>query len=360
MQKIARPTLLVNEQIARQNIDRMVAKAANNGVKLRPHFKTHVSAEIGEWFREAGVTTCTVSSVEMAVYFQKAGWDDITIAFPFNRLEIPVLNELCSKGQINLVIEDRDTHDYLEEHLNYKASYYIKIDVGTHRTGLPVTTNFDPLVRSGEKLNFSGFLVHAGHSYRSRSKEQILKTYHEVQEHLSILKSRYPKAKISYGDTPTCSIVDHFEHIDELRAGNFVFYDWMQYEINSCTFDDIAVCMAVPVVAKHPARNEIVVHGGAVHFSKDQVKNELGETIFGTLVKLTSTGWTQLSENQYLKRVSQEHGILHVEDKVLYDDIRVGDILGVIPVHSCLTANLMGKYLTTTGKEIHHMNWRRV
>ena len=360
MHGITRPTLLVNEQIARKNIARMAEKATKNKVSLRPHFKTHVSAEMGEWFREAGVDTCTVSSVEMAQYFQKAGWDDITIAFPFNRLETPAINELCANGQINLVIEDKDTYDYLEEHLEHAAAYYIKLDVGTHRTGLPVTTDMSNLVESGKKLSFKGFLAHAGHAYRARSRDQIIKAYQEVQQGLAMLKAKYPGAEISYGDTPTCSIIEEFENIDELRAGNFIFYDWMQYVINSCEFEDIAVCMAVPVVAKHADRHEIVVHGGAIHFSKDQVKNEQDEAIFGALAKLTANGWEQITENQYLKRVSQEHGILHVDAKGLYDEIKVGDLLGVIPVHSCLAANLMGKYQTTTGRKIYHMNWRRV
>ena len=360
MQGITRPTLLLDEQIARNNIRKMAQKAANNGIPIRPHFKTHVSAEIGEWFREEGITTCTVASVEMAVYFQQAGWKDITIAFPFNRLETPVLNELAANGHINVVIEDRDTYDFLARHLIHEVSYYIKVDVGTHRTGMPANADFSDLVETDPLLHFKGFLAHAGHSYRSRSRAEIEKTYQEVQQSLALLKSRYPAAEISYGDTPTCSIIEQFENIDELRAGNFVFYDWMQYVINSCAFEDIAVCMAVPVVAKHPDRNEIVLHGGAIHFSKDQVKNEEGKAIFGPLVKLTDSGWELMPENHYLKRVSQEHGILHVEEEKLFNEIAVGDVLGIIPVHSCLAANLMGRYLTTTGKEIHHMNWRRV
>ena len=360
MREISRPTLLVDEQIARRNIEKMAEKAVRNQIRLRPHFKTHVSAEMGEWFRDAGVNTCTVSSVEMAEYFRQAGWNDITIAFPFNRLETPALNTLCTNAKINLVLEDTDTFEYLEEHLQHPASFFIKIDVGTHRTGLPVTSDFSALTKNGRRLTFKGFLAHAGHSYRCRSHEEIHQTYVNVQQDLAALKSRYPEAEISYGDTPTCSLIEDFVNIDELRAGNFIFYDWMQYVITSCEFTDIAVCMATPVVAKHPERNEIVLHGGAVHFSKDYVKNEDDEPIFGALVKLSDNGWKQLPENQYLVRVSQEHGILRVEDKTLYNEIMVGDLVGIIPIHSCLTANLMGKYLTTTGKEIYHMNWRRV
>ncbi|MGB3467281.1 MAG: hypothetical protein WBA74_18505 [Cyclobacteriaceae bacterium] len=36
--------------------------------------------------------------------------------------------------------------------------------------------------------------------------------------------------------------------------------------------------------------------------------------------------------------------------------MRIGDLVGIIPIHSCLTANLMGKYLTLDNKLLLHMN----
>ncbi|MBY0433245.1 MAG: hypothetical protein K2U26_03955 [Cyclobacteriaceae bacterium] len=86
--KITRPTLLLDEQKCRANIKRIVDKAKRARVKLRPHFKTHQSHEVGSWFREEGVSACTVSSIEMAAYFAKDYWHDITVAFPVNVLEV--------------------------------------------------------------------------------------------------------------------------------------------------------------------------------------------------------------------------------------------------------------------------------
>ena len=359
MQGITRPTLLVNESIARNNIKEMVEKARANNIALRPHFKTHVSLEIGEWFRDYDVNTCTVSSVEMAEYFSNGGWNDITIAFPCNRLEIIAINNLAAKGTLNLVIEDVDTLRFLSENLTAPINYYIKLDVGTHRTGLPAETDFSDLIVKWQNLKFIGFLAHAGHAYRSRSEQEIRDVYHEVSQQLKIVKEKHPDASISYGDTPTCSVIDQFDYIDELRAGNFVFYDWMQNEITSCTFDQIAVCMAVPVVSKHPDRKEIVIHGGAVHFSKDFIMNEAGNPIYGVLVKLTEEGWQPMKNTHYVKKLSQEHGILSVNDENDFDQISVGQLVGIIPIHSCLAANLMGKYQTVENNVVLHMNWNR-
>ena len=65
--------------------------ANKNNLVLRPHFKTHQSIEIGNWFKEKGVTSITVSSIKMAEFFSSE-WDDITIAFPLNILEIDKLS----------------------------------------------------------------------------------------------------------------------------------------------------------------------------------------------------------------------------------------------------------------------------
>ena len=90
---IETPTALLNTSVVKRNIAAMAQKAQQNGVRFRPHFKTHQSATIGEWFRAEGVTAITASSVSMARYFADHGWHDITVAFPVNWREIDAINK---------------------------------------------------------------------------------------------------------------------------------------------------------------------------------------------------------------------------------------------------------------------------
>ncbi|MDZ7614896.1 MAG: hypothetical protein U5K51_15285 [Flavobacteriaceae bacterium] len=46
-----------------------------------------------------------------------------------------------------------------------------------------------------------------------------------------------------------------------------------------------------------------------------------------------------------LKSLSQEHGIIKVPEHLI-DNYKVGDLLYILPVHSCLTADLMKNYFT--------------
>ena len=87
MIQVTEPTMVLNEEVCKSNIARMAAKAKAANVVFRPHFKTHQSREIGEWFRASGVDKITVSSLNMAMKFAEWGWNDITVAFPVNCLE---------------------------------------------------------------------------------------------------------------------------------------------------------------------------------------------------------------------------------------------------------------------------------
>jgi D-serine deaminase-like pyridoxal phosphate-dependent protein len=112
--------------------------------------------------------------------------------------------------------------------------------------------------------------------------------------------------------------------------------------------------MACPVVAVHQERNEIVIYGGSVHFASDTVTDKDGITIYGKVVRNDGIGWGKVIEGAYLKKLSQEHGIVSVPGNVI-NDYKPGDIIRILPVHSCTTANLMKEYVTVTGKKISMM-----
>jgi alanine racemase len=102
----------------------------------------------------------------MAKYFPP-DWKDITVAFPVNILELDTIQELVDSGvTLNLLAENTEALDYLEEHLNGTVGFYLKIDVGYGRTGIPAT-DLDRihsiLTRSETCLHmtFLGFLTHS-------------------------------------------------------------------------------------------------------------------------------------------------------------------------------------------------------
>ncbi|MBN2013416.1 alanine racemase [candidate division KSB1 bacterium] len=361
--KVTCPTLLLDSNKAIANIDMMAAKARCSGVQFRPHFKTHQSAVIGEWFRERGVTGITVSSMAMAEYFANHGWEDIIVAINVNPMKIARINALASRIKLQLVVDHQEALDSLESQLTQDIGIFIKIDTAYHRTGVVWTDReklFDlanQLLKS-QHMQFRGILTHAGHSYAADSIDQIKSIYHQTVERTNAVKQLFMTAgflqcDISVGDTPTCSVVEQFEGVDEIRPGNFVFYDLVQHSLNVCKPDQIAVVIACPVIGIYPTRQEVVVHGGAVHFSKDVLKTNINKTIYGILANWENHHWSGLNQHIYVEKLSQEHGIVHMPSPEI-NDIHIGDLLLFYPVHSCLTANLFPHYLTIDGLSISH------
>ncbi len=363
MMQIVRPTLLLDEEKCKTNIKMMVDKAKKAGVVLRPHFKTHQSHEVGRWFKAMGVTKCTVSSIRMAAYFAADGWEDITVAFPTNVLEVSEINRLASICKLNLAFVSAEAVRKLKPSLTRPVQCVIEIDTGYHRTGVSPSDYgaIDSILAElgDEKMiSFKGFFCHSGQSYADRSTETILKTYKDTSSQMKAVgdhyRKRFPKLELSMGDTPTCSLNTNFEGIDELRPGNFVFFDLMQRVIGACRNSDIAIAMACPIVALIPERGEIVVHGGGVHFSKDSFKREDGKVVFGEVVRLNDHGWNSEPLPIYAKSLSQEHGILSAPESEI-KKFKVGDVVGILPIHACMTADAMGEYFTIDGKHIDMM-----
>src|SRR5262249_46013453 len=133
----------------------------------------------------------------------------------------------------------------------------------------------------------------------------------------------------SVGSTPTASIVDRFEDADEVRPGNYVFYDAFQATIGSCPRQDCPVSVMATVVGSYPERREAIIDAGALAFSKDlgpdHIDAKFGYGIVCDLdlrplpIKLVS--------------ISQEHGKLRAANPP-----PVGTPLRILPNHSCLTA----------------------
>ena len=354
------PTLLLDEDKCLKNIQLMTEKASLHQINFRPHFKTHQSAEIGSWFKNLGVASITVSSVQMAVYFADAGWDDILIAFPVNLLEIDNINKLAQKIKLHLLLESVESTKFLIGKLKFPSGIYLKVDTGYHRTGLSHEDDENimeilSLIKKSPNLKLTGILTHAGDTYSSKSKAGILNTHKQSKQQLEVLKKRilinFPDCLVSIGDTPGCSLATDFSGVDEIRPGNFVFYDIMQYFLGTCNYSQIAVAVACPVVAKHKSRNEIVIYGGAIHLSKEAVFDENNRKVYGLVVKLQNGKWGKPIPNTFISNLSQEHGIIKTTSEI-FEQIGIGETIGILPVHSCLTANLLPHYSKGDNRKI--------
>lgn len=356
---ITKPTLLINRKIAVRNIRRMVEKFNARNVRLRPHFKTHQSLAVGQWFREQGLRSITVTSLDMAIRFAEDGWRDILIAMPFNPNETRAINRFPISTRLHLLVDHPHTVRQTAAELKRPVEIWIKIDTGYGRCGLDASSldEIHQLAREISSVNYfslRGILTHAGNTYHASGKTDITRI-HE-QSLVRLMKVRdflesvgFPGLEISIGDTPACSQADTFSGISEVRCGNFVFYDVMQARLGSCGIDDIAIRLLCPVIGAYPSRGEVVVRGGKVHLSGDSIMDTDGSPLFGLVAPcLKENGWLPPLTGARVRSLSQEHGIIQV-GREQAGNLKPGDCLGILPVHSCLAADLATEIRTVDG-----------
>jgi D-serine deaminase-like pyridoxal phosphate-dependent protein len=354
------PVLLLDKEKCLGNLDKMARKAAGQKLSFRPHCKTHQSAEIANWTRDFGVNSITVSSFPMARYFAQSGWKDILVAFPFQPGETENLIGISGLCRLSILVDSPAALPFLN-HIPNRVDVYVDVDTGYGRTGIR-TENPELMeqiivkVQGNPHLEFRGFYCHAGHSYKARDLEEADGIHRKALGDLGGLKKLFKQydPRILYGDTPNCSMQEDFGEIDEITAGNFFFYDLVQNSLGACCLEEIAVALECPVAGRYPAGERILIHGGGIHFSKESMSYK-GSPVFGRLVHRTEQGWTIPEDERFLTGLSQEHGIIEPGGKLIRE-VNIGDLLLFLPVHSCMSANLMREYWTLDGTRITTMN----
>lgn len=358
------PALLLDRDILESNLTRMQQRADKLKVALRPHMKTHKCIEIGKRQRTLGARGITVSTFLEAEQFAAAGFDDITWAFPIPPVYAVKAAEMNEKITFRVVIDSLEAKGHLDKVTRVSGKplhVWLKVDCGYHRAGVdPNSSLAKDLVRSLSEstvLMFDGILTHAGHSYSARSREEII-PFAEQERWVMInfaekmRDSGYPIPAISIGSTPSISVAADLKGIDEIRPGNYAFYDYTQAVIGSCSVADCALTVLSSVISHQPGASHFIIDAGALALSKDvgptHVRNDMG---MGIIYEDYDRKW--LMSHIQVRSLSQEHGKV-VTDAMEFIEgkYKVGEKVRILEHHSCLTAAQFDEYHVVKGNEV--------
>lgn len=345
MNELITPCAVLDLYRVRRNAERMSQVARDKGVRLRPHIKTHKCIEVARIQTEGHDGAITVSTLAEARAFAKHGFTDITYAVPIDRGKFSDAIEVLRSGvKLNLLTDNAATVRSLEEaagNAGVSFDVFVKIDCGTHRVGVephtPEAVEIPRLVSDSKNLTFAGILTHAGHSYDVKTKEQIVEVARHERDSMVELAERLRSQSIevptvSVGSTPTMSLIDHLEDIDEIRPGNYIFFDNFQATLGSCSFEDTALTVLAAVV--HKGRKKLVIDAGAIALSKDRGPVGLDPGCgYGRVLDLEGN-----DTGMRVTGMSQEHGEIAPDDPSIIDRFHLGDRVRILANHSCLTA----------------------
>ncbi len=344
---IKTPSLLLDIARVRRNAERMSGKARELGVRLRPHIKTHKCIEVAKIQTAAHSGAITVSTLAEAKAFAKHGFSDITYAVPVEPGKFERAIGLVRGGlKLNLLTDDAETVKALDAaagKAGVSFDVFVKIDCGTHRVGVepdtPEAVEIPRIIFDAKNLNFAGILTHAGHSYNARTIDEIVAVARHERDSMVELAERLRTQSIevptvSIGSTPTMSTIDHLDGIDEIRPGNYVFFDNFQATLGSCRSEDTALTVLTAVIHKDAARRKLVVDAGAIALSKDRGPIGLDPHCgYGRVLDLEGS-----DTGMRVAGMSQEHGEIEAGESTLFDRLSVGDRVRILANHSCLTA----------------------
>lgn len=341
------PSLLLDIDRVQKNAGRISDIATSTGTRLRPHIKTHKCIEVARIQTAGHNGAVTVSTLAEARVFAENGFADITYAVPIEHGKYDEAVEFIRNGvKLNLLTDNAASAKQLDEaagKTGVKFDVFVKIDCGTHRVGVEPHTaeaiDIPRQISDAKNLNFAGILTHAGHSYDVKTVDEIKSIARHERDVMVELAARLRGMSIevptvSIGSTPTINHIDHLDGIDEVRPGNYIFFDNYQATLGSCGFDDCALTVIAAVVHRDLSRRKLVIDAGGIAMSKDRGPTHLDDTCgYGRILDLDG-----VDTGMRLGSLSQEHGVIHANHDSAFNHYKVGDRVRILANHSCMTA----------------------
>jgi len=344
------PALLLRLDAVERNLSHMADRARRLGVALRPHVKTHKCIELARRQLAHGAAGITVSTLAEAEAFARAGFADLTWAFPLDRTHLPRVRCIAERATLRVVVDDLDTAKALARS---RLHVWLKVDCGYHRAGVDPASRYALEVARElgreDGLVFDGILSHSGHAYRTRNQAEAAQVAEQERQVMvwfaELLRNDgLPVRGISVGSTPAMAAVRDLTGVTEARPGNYIFYDRTMVLIGCCRPEDVGVTVLASVVSHQPGAAHFVVDAGALALSKD-----VGPTHLDLPPAMGEVhGHPELT----LASVSQEHGIIRAPagaPDAIEGKFPVGDRVEIVPNHSCLTMAHFDEYVVIEG-----------
>jgi D-serine deaminase-like pyridoxal phosphate-dependent protein len=232
------PALILDLNIFEKNIELLAAKARKWSVSLRPHAKTHKSADIALRQIHAGAIGVTCATLGEADLMVRSGVPSVLISSPLvTEAQIARLVQMLGgTSEILLVVDSILGLERLSaaaQTANRAVSVLVDCDVGQHRTGCTTfgdACRLAALVAGSHGLEFRGIQAYAGHIQHIESIQERERAAHEtlarVQQLRSALRDLGLNPAICTGSgTGTADFDGPSTVFTELQVGSYIFMD---------------------------------------------------------------------------------------------------------------------------------------
>ena len=356
LETLRTPAVIIDRAKAIRNIERMQAGATARRIRLRPHAKTHKSPVVARWQIERGAVGICCAKLGEAEVFAEAGIADIRVPYPINPANADRVMALLDRTRLSFIVDHPVVAKQWSEVMSRaqrEVDVLVKVDVGFHRCGIDpaasAAVDMITAVAAMPGLRFKGLLAHAGHAYHAHSEDELKTMAESEAATLRDLARRCRQAGVaieetSAGATPPARFSLQQDGFTEFRPGNYVYFDRTQVALGAATLDDCALTVLARVVSK-PAADRVIFDSGSKTLTNDGARGFTPAAGFGVVLREDGP-----DSNLVIERLSEEHATVKVVNGAT--DLEPGDLVRIVPNHSCVVSNLVDQAWILDGNSV--------
>ena len=366
---IETPAFLLDLDILECSLKKYQQMADSKGKKLWPMIKTHKSTEIARMQLDYGASGFLCGTLdECEAVFKtivRSGRKDIGIMYAYPVAGYPNISRVVKlAGDCDgfcLRIDNYVQAVLLNEAASEAGvcvNYTVIINSGLNRFGVVPCCGLESLmneISDFKHLKFAGISTHPGQVYQAADSEGILKAARQESGTMNdavrtLHKMGIKPQFVSSGSTPTFPHIINDTVINILHPGNYIFMDNIQISLGCAEEKDCALTVLATVISA-PRDGEFIIDAGSKCLGLDKGAHGNGKIKGHGRIKdqerFILDNNTAKDENVFLiYSLSEEVGKIAVQevnrDKV---NIKIGDVLEIIPNHSCAAANNTSYYI---------------
>lgn len=327
--ELVTPALLVYPDRIVRNIKTMIA-IAGDVTKLRPHIKTHKTAEIVQLQQRFGIQKFKCATIAEAELLGECGALDILLAMQPVGPNIERFFRLMTefpKSNFSTIVDNQTVIGEIaamaQEH-GTRVRLWLDINNGMNRTGVAPNVQAVECFRKiceAPNLIAAGLHVYDGHIHNKDLSQREKKCNGDFNAVLDLKKALekqgLPVLSMVVGGSPTFPIHARRKGV-ETSPGTTLLWD-AGYASNYPDMDFLTAAVLVTRVVSKPNSNTVCFDLGHKHLAS--------EMDFPRLVLLDGEECTQIGQ-------SEEHLVVKCNSDTSY---KVGDLAYAIPVHICPT-----------------------
>jgi D-serine deaminase-like pyridoxal phosphate-dependent protein len=335
--EIDTPALVVDLDILERNLARVASYAADHGLRLRPHTKTHKSIRMARRQLELGASGLTVAKVSEAEVMLGAEPANLLVAYPIiGQFKLLRLMGVARRTAVTVALDSATAVLELAQAArtaDVQVGVLAEVDVGLGRVGVSPGEPLLELARAIRDLphvSFEGIAFYPGHVKSWDAAGQA--AFAGVAKLLDGILADFRRdgievRTVSGGSTPTLFHSHEMAGLTEIRPGTYVFNDVNTVHSGACSWEDCAATVLATVVST--ARpGQMIIDGGSKTFSSDRLANPADAT-FGRVTDAPGARFHKMNE---------EHGFIDITqaDRAFHS----GDRVRIVPNHVCVAVNL--------------------